>query len=137
MNKIMQYFENVFHEIKLHTLSIIFYCIVNSVYIAKLNLYNKKLEGLSWLEIMTYNQGSSWYYLFFTIFLAILAVLIIYLTLKNRYNISYIQNWIILFCYLIILIVNCVFLVNAINNPILKSAIIFLLVGGGIISSKS
>lgn len=106
-----------------HVIITLIYTVLAFFYNLDVLAYNKLLEGKNSFEVMTYENGTSWHYLTFSILCVFLGIGCIYFIWVTRKYINVFRDLVISFLAILCIIGLIIFTIYSINNPILQSAL--------------
>jgi len=98
----------------------------------RLNNFNSKYSGKNAFEVMTVENGIAWQLLSISTVLVVSAIVILYFFIKKWKEVEGYSK-ITLLILGIVVVIFAIWIILAINNPILQSALAVLLVGSGIV----
>lgn len=130
MNK--NYFHTLKEEILGNVIVTLLFLLVTIINNYRLNNFNSKYTGKNAFEVMTVENGIAWQLLSISTALVVSAIVILYFFIKKWKEIEGYSK-ITLLILGIVVIIFAIWIILAINNPILQSALAVLLVGSGIV----
>lgn len=111
------------------------YLVSSIIFCILLNSYNKKLKGKNPLEVMLYENGSSWNYLIWAFILIIAGCIILTVFWSFRNKVVHTESVLTLLGLIILTVVIIIMLIYFIQNPILGAVAILFLGGSSLISA--
>lgn len=111
------------------------YLVSSIIFCILLNSYNKKLKGKNPLEVMLYENGSSWNYLIWAFILIIAGCIILTVFWSFRNKVVHTESVLTLLGLIILTVVIIIMLIYFIQNPILRAVAILFLGGSSLISA--
>lgn len=132
MNLLKEYISTITNEILGNVICSFAFFIATVINNLKLNDFNFKHTGKNAIEVMTVENGIAWGLLSMSFILSILAIGIIYFFFKKWKEVKGYSKITLLFLGIIIFIF-VIWIIIAINNPILQSALVVILLGAGAI----
>lgn len=111
------------------------YLVCSIIFCSLLNSYNKKLTGKNPLEVMLYENGSSWNYLIWAFVLIIAGCVILSVFWKFRNKVSNTESVLTLLGLIILTAVIIIILIYFIQNPILRAVAILFLGGSSVMAA--
>ena len=132
MNLIKEYISTITNEILGNVICSFAFFIATVINNLKLNDFNFKHTGKNAIEVMTVENGVAWWLLSMSFILSIGAVVIIYFFFKKWKEVKGYSKITLLFLGIFIFIF-VIWIIIAINNPILQSALVVVLLGAGAI----
>ncbi len=130
MNK--KYFHTIKEEILVNVIFSLLFMVVTFINNYRLNNFNSKYTGKNAFEVMTVENGIAWQLLSISTVLVVSAIVILYFFIKKWKEIEGYSK-ITLLILGIVIVIFAIWIILAINNPILQSALAVLLVGSGIV----
>ena len=129
---VKEYISTITNEILGNVICSFAFFIATVINNLKLNDFNFKHTGKNAIEVMTVENGVAWWLLSMSFILSIGAVVIIYFFFKKWKEVKGYSKITLLFLGIFIFIF-VIWIIIAINNPILQSALVVVLLGAGAI----